>query len=169
MRALAKDLIIRGGENIVSLDESYRPQPLCPRLIPAFCQDAVSIENALYEDGRVLSCATVAVPDARLGELPVTFVVPKPGVQVAEVELLEFIRPRSVLSLPGFHSTWDILCYIDRICRLAAFAVPVMLVISTDPLSTNAAGKNLKTSLREKATDIWEQRKKSSKMPKAKL
>ena len=82
---------------------------LCPRLILAFSQDAVSIENALYEDGRVLSCAAVAVPDARLGELPVAFVVPKLGVQIIEVELLDFIRPRSVSSLSGFRSTWDIL------------------------------------------------------------
>jgi len=94
VRALVKDLIIRGGENI----------------------DAVSIENALYKYGRVLSCAAVAVPDARL-------------------ELLYFIRP-----------------------RLPAFAVPAMLVISTDPLPTNAAGNFLNASLREMATDIWEKR-----------
>lgn len=46
--------------------------------------------------------------------------------------------------------------------RLPAFAVPVMLIISNDyqPLPTNAAGKILKTSLREKAKAVWEQRKK---------
>ena len=88
---------------------------MCPRLILAFGQDAVSIENALYEDGRVLSCAAVAVPHARLGELPVAFVVLKPSVQITEVELLDFIQgsiPRGI-----FYA------YIERICRLAAFTV----------------------------------------------
>jgi non-ribosomal peptide synthetase component E (peptide arylation enzyme) len=92
--------------------------------LDSFSQDAVSIGNALYEGGRVLSCAAVAIPDARLGELSVTFVV-----QITEMELLNFIRS------------------VDRIRRLATFAVLVMLVIWTDLLPTNAVGKSLKTSL----------------------
>jgi len=43
-----KDIIIRGGENI----------------------DALSVENALYDDERVGQAVVVGVPDVRLGELP---------------------------------------------------------------------------------------------------
>lgn len=52
------------------------------------------MENALYDDDRVLSCAAVGVPDTRLGELPVAFVVPKHGMEVTEEELLAGARAR---------------------------------------------------------------------------
>ncbi|KAF8322099.1 acetyl-CoA synthetase-like protein [Clavulina sp. PMI_390] len=72
IKGRVKDLIIRGGENI----------------------DAVSVENAFYDDERVLSCAAVGVPDARLGELPAVFVVPKHGMEVTEEELMVGVKER---------------------------------------------------------------------------
>ena len=53
----SKDIIIRGGENISS----------------------VEVENAILSHPAVLECAVVAAPDKALGEAPVALVVLKPG------------------------------------------------------------------------------------------
>ena len=53
----SKDIIIRGGENISS----------------------VEVENAIASHPAVLECAVVAAPDKSLGEAPVALVVLKPG------------------------------------------------------------------------------------------
>ncbi|KDQ17294.1 hypothetical protein BOTBODRAFT_30106 [Botryobasidium botryosum FD-172 SS1] len=79
IRDRAKDIIIRGGENI----------------------DSSMVENALYSDPRVMECAAVGVPDRRLGELVAAIVVPKQawkGGKVLEAELIEAAKK----SLPGF-------------------------------------------------------------------
>ena len=52
-----KDMIIRGGENIASIE----------------------IERILYSHPSVLECAVIAVPDSKWGECPVGFVVSRPG------------------------------------------------------------------------------------------
>ena len=61
----SKDIIIRGGENISS----------------------VEIENALYAHPAVLECAVVAAPDEQWGEAPVAIVVLKPGATATADEL----------------------------------------------------------------------------------
>ena len=61
----SKDLIIRGGENISSVD----------------------VENALAGHPAVLECAVVAAPDERFGEAPVAIVVLKPGATATANEL----------------------------------------------------------------------------------
>ncbi|KAF8322097.1 long-chain-fatty-acid-CoA ligase [Clavulina sp. PMI_390] len=124
IKGRVKDLIIRGGENI----------------------DAASLENAFFEDGRVLSCAAVGVPDQRLGELPVVFVVAKQGIEVTEEELLVGARE-----------------------RLPAFAVPVMVLVTKDhaPLPVNPGGKIMKDPLRAQAKTSWEKRKRNAKATKA--
>jgi fatty-acyl-CoA synthase len=66
----SKDIIIRGGENISS----------------------VEIENALASHPAVLECAVVAAPDDHWGEVPVALVVLKPEASVAEDELKEHVR-----------------------------------------------------------------------------
>lgn len=53
----AKDIIIRGGENIA----------------------ATVVENALYRNEAVQDCAVVAVKDEKLGELPAALVVLRVG------------------------------------------------------------------------------------------
>jgi len=61
----AKDIIIRGGENLSS----------------------VEVENAISAHPAVLECAVVAAPDERFGEAPVAIVVLKPGAEATEAEL----------------------------------------------------------------------------------
>ena len=64
----AKDLIIRGGHNI----------------------DPVIIEDAIAMHPAVASCIAVGLPDAYAGELPMAFVVLKPGEQISSQALLKF-------------------------------------------------------------------------------
>jgi fatty-acyl-CoA synthase len=66
----AKDLIIRGGHNI----------------------DPLMIEEALTKLPSVAMAAAVGQPDRHAGELPVAFVVPKPGVQATAETLLQEAR-----------------------------------------------------------------------------
>jgi fatty-acyl-CoA synthase len=66
----SKDVIIRGGENISSVD----------------------VENALAAHPAVLECAVVAAPDERFGEVPVALVVLKPGASATAQELKAHCR-----------------------------------------------------------------------------
>jgi long-chain acyl-CoA synthetase len=66
----AKDVIIRGGENLSS----------------------VEVENAIAAHPAVLECAVVAAPDQRFGEAPVAIVVLKPGAAVTVAELRAHCR-----------------------------------------------------------------------------
>ena len=68
----SKDIIISGGENISSAE----------------------VENVLYSHPAVLECAVIGIPDDLWGELPVAFVVPKPGLQLNGQEIIEFTRSR---------------------------------------------------------------------------
>ena len=66
----SKDVIIRGGENISSVD----------------------VENAIAAHPAVLECAVVAAPDERFGEAPVAIVVLKPGATATVSELRAHCR-----------------------------------------------------------------------------
>lgn len=57
-------------------------------------QDSVSVENALYNDSRIMEAAAVGVPDERLGELVAAVVSVKSAFQgrVTEAMLLEQAR-----------------------------------------------------------------------------
>ncbi|MCC7269037.1 MAG: acyl--CoA ligase [Caulobacteraceae bacterium] len=68
----AKDMLIRGGENI-------------------YC---VEVEDALYEHPDVMDAAIVAVPHKTLGEEPGAVVHLKPGGTATEAELRAFVRER---------------------------------------------------------------------------
>ncbi len=68
----SKDIIIRGGENISS----------------------VEVENAIMAHPAVLECAVVSAPDKALGEAPVAIVVLKPGEAVTPKELREHCKAR---------------------------------------------------------------------------
>ena len=72
----AKDMLIRGGENI-------------------YC---VEVENALYEHPAVMDCAIVARPHHSLGEEPAAIVTLKPGATADADELRAFVAAR----LAGF-------------------------------------------------------------------
>jgi fatty-acyl-CoA synthase len=68
----SKDIIIRGGENISS----------------------VEVENAILSHPAVLECAVVAVPDKALGEAPVALVVLKPGQTATAGEIRNHVKDR---------------------------------------------------------------------------
>ena len=65
----AKDMLIRGGENI-------------------YC---IEVENVLYEHPAVMDAALVAVPHHTLGEEPGAVVHLKPGMHTTEEELRQFV------------------------------------------------------------------------------
>ena len=68
----AKDMLIRGGENI-------------------YC---VEVENALYDHPDVMDAAIVGIPHKTLGEEPGAVVHLKPGGTADEAELRQFVRER---------------------------------------------------------------------------
>jgi len=68
----SKDVIIRGGENISSVD----------------------VENAIAAHPAVLEVAVVAAPDEKFGEAPIALVVLKPGAVVTERELKAHCKER---------------------------------------------------------------------------
>ncbi|HVV44451.1 MAG TPA: long-chain-fatty-acid--CoA ligase [Bryobacteraceae bacterium] len=99
-----KDIIISGGENISSIE----------------------IENALAAHPCVAEAAVVSAPDPLWGEVPVAFVVLRPGQSCTEEELSEFVA-----------------------ARLAKFKLPKKFLFSTEPLPKGGTGKILKRELRE--------------------
>ena len=68
----AKDMLIRGGENI-------------------YC---IEVENCLYDHPAVMDAALIGKPHRTLGEEPVAVVALKPGAQASETELRDFVRAR---------------------------------------------------------------------------
>jgi long-chain acyl-CoA synthetase len=100
----AKDMLIRGGENI-------------------YC---VEVENALAAHPDVIDAAVVGRPHTVLGEEPVAVVTLKAGSGLSEA------------ALRGFAGE-----------RLAAFKVPVNILIRQEMLPRNANGKIMKRDLRK--------------------
>jgi len=98
-----KDLILSGGENIAGSE----------------------VERVLYEHDGVLEAAVVGRPDARWGEVPVAFVVLRPGASAGALELVEHCGQ-----------------------RLARFKIPKDVVF-LDALPRNPSGKVLKRELRD--------------------
>jgi long-chain acyl-CoA synthetase len=68
----AKDMLIRGGENI-------------------YC---IEVENVLYDHPAVMDAALVPVPHKTLGEEPGAVVHLKPGMHTTEAELRQFVAGR---------------------------------------------------------------------------
>jgi len=99
-----KDIIISGGENISSIE----------------------VERAISAHPAVFECAVVSSPDPQWGEIPAAFVVVKPGQELDEGSLCEFLK-----------------------ARLARFKVPRRFQFSDTPLPKTGTGKILKRDLRE--------------------
>ena len=97
-----KDMILSGGENIAGSE----------------------VERVLYEHDAVLEAAVVGRPDERWGEVPVAYVVVRPGADVTADELIEHCRT-----------------------QLAKFKVPKDVTF-LDALPRNPSGKVLKRELR---------------------
>ncbi|WP_240148336.1 acyl-CoA synthetase [Leifsonia tongyongensis] len=106
LRGRNKDVIIRGGHNI----------------------DPMVIEEALLSHPSVVAVGAVGWPDRKSGEVPVAYVVPKPGAAVAHRELMDWAA-----------------AHIDE-----AAARPVRL-IELPELPLTAIGKPFKPALREDA------------------
>jgi acyl-CoA synthetase (AMP-forming)/AMP-acid ligase II len=97
-----KDMIVSGGENIAGSE----------------------VERVLYEHEAVLEAAVVGRPDDRWGEVPVAFVVLRPGSTATAAALVEHCR-----------------------AGLARFKVPTDIAF-LDALPRNPSGKVLKRELR---------------------
>jgi acyl-CoA synthetase (AMP-forming)/AMP-acid ligase II len=87
------------------------------------------VEQALARLAGVAEAAVVGVPDARLGEVGAAFVVLRPGAALAVDDVLAFCRD-----------------------NLAGYKVPHRVEFRVE-LPRNAAGKVLKTALRQSAPD----------------
>jgi fatty-acyl-CoA synthase len=99
-----KDIIISGGENISSIE----------------------VEKAISAHDAVLENCVVAAPDPKWGEVPIAFVVLKPGALLDEAALVGFLEK-----------------------RLGKFKIPRGFHFRSDPLPKTGTGKILKRELRE--------------------
>jgi long-chain acyl-CoA synthetase len=86
------------------------------------------VESAIYEHPAVHEVAVFGVPHERLGEEVAVAILPKKGELITAQELWSF--------LDG---------------RIAKFKIPTHVVISTEPLPRNAAGKIVKRELQDQA------------------
>ena len=100
----AKDVVIRGGENI------YSPE----------------VEAVLHKHPAIAEVALVGRPHPTLGEEPVAITTFHPRQTASEAELRAFVER-----------------------ELAAFKVPVNVIIRDEPMPRNENGKILKTKLKE--------------------
>lgn len=99
-----KDIIISGGENISSIE----------------------VERAIFSHPAVLECAVVSAPDSQWGEVPAAIVVFKPGQEIPEQSLCEYLQG-----------------------RIAKFKMPRRFEFSEGPLPKTGTGKIIKRELRE--------------------
>jgi acyl-CoA synthetase (AMP-forming)/AMP-acid ligase II len=68
----AKDMVIRGGENIYSIE----------------------VENVLFDHPAVMDAALIGLPHRTLGEEPAAVVHLAPGMEASEAELKAWVRER---------------------------------------------------------------------------
>ena len=99
-----KDMFIMGGFNVYPAE----------------------VENALFQHPDVAAVAVIGVPDERMGEVGMAFVVPAPGARPDGAELIAWSRE-----------------------RMANYKVPRYVDV-VESLPTNASGKVLKTDLRQR-------------------
>ena len=100
-----KDIIISGGENISSIE----------------------VEKAIFAHPAVFECAVVSAPDAKWGEIPVAFVVVKPGHKLTQDEMCAFLQE-----------------------RIARFKIPRAVEFVEGALPKTGTGKIIKRELRER-------------------
>jgi acyl-CoA synthetase (AMP-forming)/AMP-acid ligase II len=96
-------------------------------LVGGFNVYPAEVEDALLGHEAIGRVAVVGVPDARLGEVPIAYVVPAPGRSLEPDAILAWARE-----------------------RLANYKVPRALV-AVGELPLNASGKVLKNELRARA------------------
>jgi fatty-acyl-CoA synthase len=90
------------------------------------CASSIELEKAIFAHPDVLECAVVAAPDPKWGEVPVAFVVLKPGRKMEPHQLLAFLES-----------------------QVARFKLPRVIDFAEGPLPKTGTGKILKRELRE--------------------
>jgi acyl-CoA synthetase (AMP-forming)/AMP-acid ligase II len=98
-------------------------------IVGGFNAYPAEIEAALMEAPGVAQVAVIGMPDERLGEVGMAFVVPRPGEDLDTVGVIEFAR-----------------------ARMANYKVPRSVVV-VDSLPVNAGGKVMKHVLRRQALE----------------
>jgi HIP---CoA ligase len=96
-------------------------------IVGGFNAYPAEIENLLLRHPRIAQAAVIGVPDARLGEVGMAFVVPTPGDAIAASDLVEWARG-----------------------EMANYKVPRVIEF-LDALPVNATGKVVKDELRARA------------------
>ncbi len=99
-------------------------------IVGGFNAYPAEVENLLLADDRLAQVAVVGVPDERLGEVGMAFVVPRPGVTVTAADVVAWARD-----------------------HMANFKVPRHVEI-VDALPLNASGKVLKFELRQRGREL---------------
>ncbi|MDE3203779.1 MAG: FadD3 family acyl-CoA ligase [Acidobacteriota bacterium] len=107
-------------------------------IVGGFNAYPAEIEAALMEAPGVAQVAVVGVPDERLGEVGMAYVVARAGQRIEAPDLIEFARE-----------------------RMANYKVP-RLVEVVEALPVNAGGKVMKHVLRERARAVVEERRANS-------
>jgi acyl-CoA synthetase (AMP-forming)/AMP-acid ligase II len=97
-------------------------------IVGGFNAYPAEIENLLLQNDQLSLAAVVGVPDERMGEVGVAYVVPRPGATVDPDELIAWAKE-----------------------HMANYKVPRRVEV-VDELPLNASGKVLKYELRERAT-----------------
>ena len=90
------------------------------------------IENLMYDSGDFSQVAVIGVPDERMGEVGMAFVVPRPGKTIESKEVIRWCRE-----------------------NMANYKVPRFVEVVAE-LPTNASGKVTKFILRDRAKEILE-------------
>jgi len=111
-----KDMFIMGGFNVYPAE----------------------VENLLFEHEQIAQVAVIGVPDERMGEVGMAFVVATPGIVIDPEAIIAWSRE-----------------------NMANYKVPRFLEV-VDALPSNASGKVLKFELRDSAKGILERRNASS-------
>ena len=96
-------------------------------IVGGFNAYPAEIEGMMLEHPGISQVAIVGVPDERMGEVGVAYVVPRPGAEIVEADLIAWCRE-----------------------RMANYKVPRRVVV-VDALPLNASGKVLKFELRAQA------------------
>jgi long-chain acyl-CoA synthetase len=85
------------------------------------------VESAIYDHPSVNEAAVFGVPHERLGEEVGVAIFPKPGASLDPKDLWKFLEG-----------------------KIAAFKVPAHVIVMSEPLPRNAAGKFLKRELQQR-------------------
>jgi acyl-CoA synthetase (AMP-forming)/AMP-acid ligase II len=96
-------------------------------IVGGFNAYPAEIEGMMLEHPGISQVAVVGVPDTRMGEVGVAYVIPRPGAEIDATELIAWCRE-----------------------RMANYKVPRRVEV-VDALPLNASGKVLKFELRARA------------------